>query len=186
MILSRFSIRGKLNILLMLALAAVLLVSIPFVAGQVEQRAVGRRTADTARNARELGEPDLGAAARASRHRGLPGRAERQQRELGGSSASVDSAAAQVQVGSGSKMSDELATALVRLGSLQELRQSALRAGISPDSVARTYHAVIGALDRRTAAGSAADRRRRGHQAAHRARCAAARQRVQRPARAWR
>ena len=55
MILSKFSIRGKLNILLMLALAAVLLVATPFVLGQVETVRSAGRTADTAGQARALG-----------------------------------------------------------------------------------------------------------------------------------
>ncbi|HET6286622.1 MAG TPA: nitrate- and nitrite sensing domain-containing protein, partial [Amycolatopsis sp.] len=41
---------------------------------------------------------------------------------------------------------EELAAALVRIGSLNEIRESALRRGASLDSVARTYHAVIDAV----------------------------------------
>src|SRR5205807_2471244 len=42
--------------------------------------------------------------------------------------------------------SDELDSALVRLGSLSELRENARSRGIALDSVARAYHAVIEAL----------------------------------------
>jgi signal transduction histidine kinase len=146
MILSRFSIRGKLNILLMLALAAVLLVATPFVVDQVGKAQSAGRTADTARNARELGalvgelqrERLVTAAYLATPNAGSE-EMVRQQRH-------VDEAAANVRSALGAQMSDELASALVRLGSLQELRQSALRRGVSPDGVARTFHAVIGAL----------------------------------------
>src|SRR5204863_1742586 len=46
----------------------------------------------------------------------------------------------------GTNASDELSTALVRLGSLVELRQNARHRGVAQDSVARAYHAVIEAL----------------------------------------
>ena len=46
----------------------------------------------------------------------------------------------------GSGASDELSSALVRLGSLAELRQNARSRGVAQDSVARAYHAVIEAL----------------------------------------
>ena len=146
MILSRFSIRGKLNILLMLALAAVLLVSTPFVVDQVDRAQSAGRTADTARNARELGElvwelqrERLVTAVYLAAPNASSEEMVRQQRH-------VDDAAAQVRSALGGQMSDELTSALVRLGSLQELRQSALRRGTSPDGVARTFHAVIGSL----------------------------------------
>ena len=146
MILSRFSIRGKLNILLMLALAAVLLVSTPFVVDQVDRAQSAGRTADTARNARELGElvwelqrERLVTVVYLAAPNASSEEMVRQQRH-------VDDAAAHVRSALGGEMSDELTSALVRLGSLQELRQNALRRGISPDGVARTFHAVIGSL----------------------------------------
>lgn len=146
MILSRLSIRGKLNMLLVLALAAVLLVAIPFVLGQVAAARSAERTADTARQAQALGslmwelqrERLVTAAYLASP---TAGEAEmvRQQRV-------VDDAADKVRSALGADASDELAAALVRLGSLTEVRQNALRRGVSPDAVARTFHAVIDAL----------------------------------------
>ena len=42
--------------------------------------------------------------------------------------------------------SDELTSALTRLGSLDELRRNAVVRGVSVDSLARTYHAVTEAL----------------------------------------
>ena len=128
MILSRFSIRGKLNILLLLALAAVLLVAVPFVAGQIGNARSAARTADAARDTQELS--------------GLIWELQRERlvtaaylatptptAELGRQQARVDSAAEGVRSAVGADASDELASALVRLGSLQEPRQSALRAG---------------------------------------------------------
>jgi len=146
MIIGRLGIRGKLNVLLLLALAAVLLVATPFVAGQVDNARSAGRTADTARQARELGaliwhlqrERLLTAAFLA-----LP---SMDSTDLVLQQHVVDDTADNVRRSLGPEASDELAGALVRLGSLLEPRQSALRRGISPDSVARTYHAVIEAI----------------------------------------
>jgi signal transduction histidine kinase len=145
-LLGRFSIRSKLNILLVLALAVVLLVATPFVAIQIDNARAAGRTADAARNARAVG----GLAWELQRERLVTtaylaspsvGSDEvvRQQRQ-------VDVTAEDVRAALGREASDELLAALVRLGSLQDARQSALLRAISPDSVARTYHAVIEAL----------------------------------------
>ena len=144
--LGRFGIRGKLNILLLLALATVLLVSMPFVAGQVGNARSAGETANSAQDARELGgliwelqrERLVTAAYLAAPNAASTDLAQQQRK--------VDSIADQVQTALGPDASDELAASLVRLGSLKEPRQSALLRGISPDRVARTYHAVIGAL----------------------------------------
>ena len=144
--LGRFGIRGKLNILLLLALATVLLVSMPFVAGQVGNARSAGETANSAQDARELGgliwelqrERLVTAAYLAAPNAAGTDLAQQQRK--------VDSIADQVQTALGPDASDELAASLVRLGSLKEPRQSALLRGISPDRVARTYHAVIGAL----------------------------------------
>ena len=145
-ILRRFGIRGKLNILLLLALAAVLLVSVPFVAGQIDNARSAGDTANSARDAQELGgliwelqrERLVTAAYLATPNAASIDLAEQQRK--------VDSSADEVQTALGPDASDELAASLVRLGSLREPRQSALLRGISLDRVARTYHAVIGAL----------------------------------------
>lgn len=142
----RLGIRGKLNLLLLLPLAAVLLVAVPFVIGQVDNARSAGRTADLARQAREVG----GLISELQRERLLTAAyvaspaiqsadMERQQR-------TVTEAADAVRSSLGANASDELTSALVRLGSLQELRQNALRRGASLDSVARTYHAVISAI----------------------------------------
>jgi signal transduction histidine kinase len=144
--LRRFGIRGKLNIILLLTLAAVLLVSAPFVAGQIDNARSAGVTADSARDARELGgliwelqrERLITAAYLAEPNAASTELADQQRK--------VDSTADEVLTALGPGTSDELSASLVRLGSLREPRQSALLRGISPDRVARTYHAVIGAL----------------------------------------
>src|SRR5262249_52773140 len=55
MIIGRLRVRGKLNLLLRLPPAAVALVAVPFVAGQVENAGSSAATADAAHNARQLG-----------------------------------------------------------------------------------------------------------------------------------
>src|SRR6266508_2077629 len=55
MIINRLRVRGKLNLLLLLPLAAVVLVAIPFVFGQIQNAQSSTTTADAARNARQLG-----------------------------------------------------------------------------------------------------------------------------------
>jgi signal transduction histidine kinase len=146
MIIGRLSIRARLNVLLLLALAAVLLVATPFVAGQADNARSAGQTADIARHARQLGdliwqlqrERLLTAAFLA-----LP---NRDNTDLVLQQHVVDDATEDVRASLGPEAPDELAAALVRLGSLRELRENALRRGTSPDSVARTYRAVISAI----------------------------------------
>jgi signal transduction histidine kinase len=139
-------VRGKLNLLLLLPLAAVVLVAVPFVAGQVDNARSSASTADAARNARQLGaliwelqqerlltadylaEPTVDDSAMVLQQQVVADDAESLQK-----SAEVST-------------SDELSSALVRLGSLAELRQNARHRGAALDSVARAYHAVIEAL----------------------------------------
>ncbi|MFE0024821.1 nitrate- and nitrite sensing domain-containing protein [Amycolatopsis sp. NPDC059021] len=144
--LGRLGIRGKLNLLLLPPLAAVLLVSVPFVVMQAGSARSAGQTADVARQAEQLGgliwqlqrERLLTAAYVASPSAG-DGDMTRQRR-------TVDSTVNEVRAALGPDAPDELAAALVRIGSLQELRQNAVRRGVSLDGVARTYHAVIGAV----------------------------------------
>ena len=146
MIIDRLRVRGKLNLLLLLPLAALTLVTVPFVAGQVENASSSAATANSARKARQLGaliwelqrerlltaeylaNPDADDAAMLLQQQLVADTAEAVRRSLG------DTA------------SDELSSALIRLGSLVELRQNARRRGAAQDSVARAYHAVIQAL----------------------------------------
>ena len=145
-IFRRFGIRAKLNILLLLALATVLLVSVPFVAGQIDNARSAGDTANAAADAQKLGgliwelqrERLVTAAYLAAPDAAGVDLAEQQRK--------VDSSADEVQAALGPDASDELAASLVRLGSLREPRQSAQLRGISLDRVARTYHAVISAL----------------------------------------
>lgn len=142
--LNQLSIRGKLNLLLLLPLVAVLLVSVPFVSQQVTDAGAAAGTADTAEQARELG----GLVTELQRERlvtaaYLAGAADRSEVER--QQGTVDQAATGLRNTLGGA-SDELSAALVRLGSLTEIRRNARDRGVSLDSVARTYHAVIDAL----------------------------------------
>src|SRR5256885_555844 len=55
MIVDGLRVRGKLNLLLLLPLTAVVLVAVPFVIGQIGNARSATATADSARNARQLG-----------------------------------------------------------------------------------------------------------------------------------
>jgi signal transduction histidine kinase len=146
MIIDRLRVRGKLNLLLLLPLAAVVLVAVPFVAGQIQNAQSSKTTADAAGNARQLG--------------ALVWELQRERlvtaAYLGDRTAEDVTMVLQQQVvednvealrqSLGPNTSDELSGALVRLGSLAELRQSARHRGAPLDSVARAYHAVIEAL----------------------------------------
>ena len=146
MILNRFGVRGKLNLLLLLPVIAVLLVATPLVVTQIDDARAAGRTADTAGQARDVG-----------------GLVWELQRELLVTSAYVASPAAdsstmlqqqravtdsveRVRASLGPTVSDELAGALTRVGSLNELRRNAVTRGVSLDSLARTYHAVTEAV----------------------------------------
>ena len=146
MIINRLRIRGKMNLLLLPPLAAVLLVAVPFVVGQVRNAQSAGATADAARNARQLGalvwelqrERLLTAAYIASPND--------QDVTLLRQHQTVADATSAARTALGPDASDELVAALTRVHSLDELRESALRRGVSLDSVARAYHAVIEAV----------------------------------------
>ena len=55
MILNRFGVRGRLNLLLLLPLIAVVLVATPLVLGQIDNARSAGRTAESASQARQLG-----------------------------------------------------------------------------------------------------------------------------------
>ncbi|NBH04380.1 nitrate- and nitrite sensing domain-containing protein, partial [Amycolatopsis sp. SID8362] len=144
--LARLGIRGKLNLLLLPPLAAVVLVSVPFVLTQASSAVAATQSATVAQHTQQLG----GLVWQLQRERLLTGAyvatpsmaADQmlQQQKV------VNAAVENVRSSLGSDAPDELAAALTRVGSLNELRQNAERRGVALDSVARTYHAVIGAV----------------------------------------
>ena len=145
-LLTRLGIRGKLNLLLLPPLVAVVLVSVPFVLTQANSALAATQSATVARHTQQLG----GLVLQLQRERLLTGAfvatpsmsADQmlQQRKT------VDSTVESVRSSLGADAPDELSAALTRIGSLAELRQNAERRGVALDSVARTYHAVIGAV----------------------------------------
>ncbi|MEV6830877.1 nitrate- and nitrite sensing domain-containing protein [Amycolatopsis sp. NPDC051102] len=144
--LARLGIRGKLNLLLLPPLVAVVLVSVPFVLTQANSAGAAGQSATVARYTQQLG----GLVWQLQRERlqtgafvatpSMPADQMLQQRKT------VDAAVEQVRSSLGPDAPDELSAALTRIGSLAELRQNAERRGVALDSVARTYHAVIGAV----------------------------------------
>ncbi|MEV4142876.1 nitrate- and nitrite sensing domain-containing protein [Amycolatopsis sp. NPDC049691] len=145
-ILARLGIRGKLNLLLLPPLAAVVLVSVPFVLTQANSALAATQSATVARHTQQLG----GLVWQLQRERLLtgafvatpsmpPDQMLQQQK-------TVDAAVESVRGSLGSDAPDELSAALTRIGSLNELRHNAQLRGVALDSVARTYHAVIGAV----------------------------------------
>ncbi len=145
-ILARLGIRGKLNLLLLPPLAAVVLVSVPFVLTQASSAAASAQSATVARQAQQLGglmwqlqRERLLTAAFVATPSASPDRMLQQQK-------AVDATIADVRRSLGADAPDELSAALTRIGSLGELRENAVRRGVALDSVARTYHAVIDAV----------------------------------------
>ncbi|MEU5259925.1 nitrate- and nitrite sensing domain-containing protein [Amycolatopsis sp. NPDC021455] len=145
-LLARLGIRGKLNLLLLPPLIAVALVSVPFVLTQANSAGAASQSATVARYTQQLG----GLVWQLQRERLLtgafvatpsmaPDQMLQQQK-------TVDAAVEGVRKSLDSDAPDELSAALTRIGSLAELRQNAQRRGVALDSVARTYHAVIGAV----------------------------------------
>ena len=140
------SIGRKLNLLIVPGLVAAVLVAVPFLLDQAEDARSSAGTAEAARQARELGnliwelqrERVLTAA-----HLASP---SDDGADLKRQQSQVDAAAQNVRTALGSEMSDELANALVGLGSLTGLRQNALRGSASSDSVTRTYHAAVSGI----------------------------------------
>jgi signal transduction histidine kinase len=144
--LARLGIRGKLNLLLLPPLVAVVLVSVPFVLTQASSATAATQSATVARHAQQLG----GLVWQLQRERLLTGAfvatPSMSPDEMTKQRRAVDAAVEDVRASLGSDAPDELTAALTRIGSLNELRQNAERRGVALDSVARTYHAVIGAV----------------------------------------
>ena len=144
--LARLGIRGKLNLLLLPPLIAVVLVSVPFVLTQANSAGAAAQSAAVARHAQQLG----GLMSQLQRERLLTGAFVAtpsaspdqmvQQQKV------VDQTVADVRNSLGDDAPDELSAALTRIGSLAELRQNAASRGVALDSVARTYNAVVDAV----------------------------------------
>jgi signal transduction histidine kinase len=144
--LARLGIRGKLNLLLLPPLVAVVLVSVPFVLTQANSAMAATQSATVARHTQQLG----GLVLQLQRERLLTGAyvatPSMSADQMLQQQKAVDAAVGTVRSSLGSDAPDELSAALTRIGSLNELRQNAERRGVALDSVARTYHAVIGAV----------------------------------------
>ncbi|WP_329054143.1 nitrate- and nitrite sensing domain-containing protein [Amycolatopsis sp. NBC_01488] len=145
-ILARLGIRGKLNLLLLPPLVAVVLVSVPFVLTQANSALAATQSATVARHTQQLG----GLVWQLQRERLLTGAfvatPSMSADQMLQQQKTVDAAVENVRSSLGSDAPDELSAALTRIGSLTELRQNAQARGVALDSVARTYHAVIGAV----------------------------------------
>lgn len=145
-LVARLSIRGRLVLLVVLPLLSAVLAAGPFVAVQAFDAAGAGRTADTAATTRAVA--DVMGELQAERlvvsaflaSPGDDGTAV--QRRQG----AVDDTVARVRGELGTAIPDEVASALVRIGSVQEVRDIAAVRGTSPDRVARSYHAVLVAL----------------------------------------
>ncbi|MBE8520601.1 nitrate- and nitrite sensing domain-containing protein [Amycolatopsis sp. H6(2020)] len=144
--LARLGIRGKLNLLLLPPLVAVVLVSVPFVLTQANSAGAAAQSAAVARHAQQLGglmwqlqRERLLTGAFVATPSASPDQMVQQQK-------AVDQTVAEVRSSLGDDAPDELSAALTRIGSLAELRQNAVRRGVALDSVARTYNAVIDAV----------------------------------------
>jgi signal transduction histidine kinase len=146
MIIDRLRVRGKLNLLLLLPLAAVVLVTVPFVSDQIDHAGSSATTADAAHNARQLGALVWELQRERLVTAGYLADPSAEDDEMVLQQQVVTDSAEELRRSLGPDPSDELASALVRLGSLAELRQSARQRGAALDSVARAYHAVIEAL----------------------------------------
>ncbi|MET8994600.1 nitrate- and nitrite sensing domain-containing protein [Amycolatopsis sp. NPDC004169] len=144
--LARLGIRGKLNLLLLPPLIAVVLVSVPFVLTQANSAGSAAQSAAVARHAQQLGglmwqlqRERLLTGAYVATPSASPDQVLQQQKV-------VDATVAEVRGALGDDAPDELSAALTRIGSLAELRQNAIRRGVALDSVARTYNAVVDAV----------------------------------------
>ncbi|MFI5607220.1 nitrate- and nitrite sensing domain-containing protein [Amycolatopsis sp. NPDC051903] len=145
-VLAKLGIRGKLNLLLVPPLAAVLLVSVPFVIKQAESASGAADTAQAARNTQAVGglisqvqrEGLLAAAFVAA-----PGSSDA---DLVRQQQTVDATADRVRAQLGPAAPDELTTALARVASLRDERQNTLHRSISAERVARTYDTVVSSV----------------------------------------
>ncbi|MGH3877452.1 MAG: nitrate- and nitrite sensing domain-containing protein [Actinophytocola sp.] len=144
-VLNKLRIRGKLNLLLALPLAAILLVAVPYVTAQVSDAGSAARTANLSGQTRQVGA--LVSALQRERLvmsaflAGVTGR-ESVTRQY----EAVDVLTENVRETLGTDASAELAQALEGLDSLDSLRQSVLNRAATQESLARTYLATNNGL----------------------------------------
>lgn len=144
-VLNRLRIRGKLNLLVALPLAAILLVAVPFVIVQIDNAGSAARTAAQSGQARALG--GLISALQRERLVNSAFLAKVSDREtVVRQHKTVDDLANRVRDTLGTSASDEVTQALEGLGSLASLRASVLNRGATQESLARTYRATDDAL----------------------------------------
>jgi signal transduction histidine kinase len=142
----RLRIRAKLNLLLALPVAAMLVLGLPLFAAQVSEAGAAASTARISDQTSQIG----GLISALQRERlmtsaYLAGSANRE--ALVRQQRTVDGLAKQARDSLGASISDEMSQALVRVASLASLRGAALNdRGASQDSVARTYASVDDAL----------------------------------------
>jgi signal transduction histidine kinase len=143
--INRLRIRGKLNLLLALPLAAILIVAVPFVTTQIDNAGAAARTATVSGQARligrlvsELQREQLVMAAY------LGGVTDRD--VVNGQTKAVKDLTKQTRADLGRDITVEEDQALVRLDSLDNLRESVLAKAATPESLARTYQATEDAL----------------------------------------
>ncbi len=144
-VLGRLRVRGKLNLLLALPLAAVVLVAVPFVIVQVDDADSAAGTATQARQAREIGR----LVSDVQRERLLTAaylNGAVPFAEVAEVQRTVDRAAASMSSSLGGATTVELRSALLRLGSLTDIRRNVQGGNVSLESVSRTYNAINEAL----------------------------------------
>ena len=146
MIFNRLHVRGKMNLLILLPLTALVFVAVPFVITQVNAAQSAAATADAAHNVQALSNLIYQLQRERLVTAGFLVSPEDGEAALRQQQGAAAAAGQNVLNALGPTTSDELAGALTRLGSLTDLRQAALQRGISVDSIARAYHAVIQAI----------------------------------------
>ena len=146
MIIDRLRVRGKLNLLLLLPMTAVVLVAVPFVGLQIQNATSAGTTAVSANVARDLGALVWELQRERLLTAGYLADTESSQADLMLQHHAVTSTAEHLQRSVDPNASEELINAIVRIGSLSELRASVHKRGAAVDSVARAYHAIIEAL----------------------------------------
>ncbi|HZM81496.1 MAG TPA: nitrate- and nitrite sensing domain-containing protein [Candidatus Limnocylindrales bacterium] len=146
MIIDRLRVRGKLNLLLLLPMTAVVLVAVPFVGLQIQNATSAGTTAASANVARDLGALVWELQRERLITAGYLADRDATEADLMLQHHAVSATADHLLASLNPDTSEELVNALVRIGSLGELRTSVHKRGAAVDSVARAYHAIIEAL----------------------------------------
>ena len=141
--LDRLGLRGKLNLLLGLPLAAVLLVATPLLVTSIGTARSARTTATAANNAQLVGSLVLQLQRERLSAVGYLASSESDTVALLIQQQTVIDLTATTRAQLGPSAPDEILEALGRVGSLRDLRQNTLRRSVTVDSIVRTYHAVI-------------------------------------------